>query len=191
MKTDNLEQFILNNRQSFDSLEPSSDLWKGIKKPEREKKSIKSIVYTFSLRAAAVVVIFISSYYFHDFMNKNESQHSAQNSTLQVEGNPLYKNLIEAELYYSSEISFKKQEFFRLTSGSPALQSEINMELANLDEIFKELKSDLNDDADNHEVIEAMIQNYRIKLEILVDMLGQIKSSQKNNNNNEEIHNTI
>jgi hypothetical protein len=166
-------------------------LWKGIKKPEREKKSIKSIVYTFSLRAAAVVVIFISSYYFHDFMNKNESQHSAQNSTLQVEGNPLYKNLIEAELYYSSEISFKKQEFFRLTSGSPALQSEINMELANLDEIFKELKSDLNDDADNHEVIEAMIQNYRIKLEILVDMLGQIKSSQKNNNNNEEIHNTI
>lgn len=189
MKTDRLEQFILNNRQDFDSMEPSDELWKGINRPEKQKKSIN--FYAIALRVAAVVVIFISSYYFHDFMNKSETPVSADNSSIQLEENPLYKNLIEAELYYSSEIKFKKQEFFRLTSGSPALQTEVNLELSNLDEIFKELKNDLSDNADNHEVIEAMIQNYRIKLEILVDMLGQIQSTQEKNNNNEEIHNTI
>ncbi len=64
------------------------------------------------------------------------------------------------------------------------------MEFSDLDVLFKELKEDLNDNADNHEVIEAMIQNYSIKLEILEDMLNQIKPEQKNNNH-EEIHNTI
>ena len=42
-----------------------------------------------------------------------------------------------------------------------------------------ELKDDLNDNADNDEVIQAMIQNYRIKLEILEEMLNQIKSTQE------------
>lgn len=189
MKTDKLEKFIIDNRQDFDTLIPSDDLWNGINRLEKKERKIN--FYAIALRVAAVVIIFISSYYFHDFMDKSEIPVSADNSSIQLEENPLYKNLIEAELYYSSEIKYRKQEFFRLTSESPELQTEVSLELSNLDEIFKELKNDLSDNADNHEVIEAMIQNYRIKLEILVDMLGQIQSTQENNNNNEEIHNTI
>jgi len=186
MKTDKLERFILDNREGFDTFEPSQDVWKKIKKPE--KKSISLNWKTIAIRAAAVVVIFISSYYFHDFMNSKNTTVVAESNS--IEENPLYKNLIEAELYYSAEINYKKKEFFRLTNNSPALQKAISMELSDLDVLFKDLKEDLNDNADNHEVIEAMIQNYRIKLEILEDMLNQIKPEQKNNNH-EEIHITI
>ncbi len=188
MKTDKLEKFILENRESFDTQVPSQDVWEKIKKPER--KSISLNWKTIAFRAAAVVVIFVSSYYFHDFMNNKTTSVVAESNSFMIEENPLYKNLIEAELYYSAEINYKKQEFFRLTNNSPALQKAISMELSDLDVLFKELKEDLNDNADNHEVIEAMIQNYRIKLEILEDMLNQIKPEQKNNNH-EEIHNTI
>ena len=191
MKTDKLEQFILDNRQGFDSEEPSADLWAGINKRKPEKKSISLNWKTIGMRAAAVVVIFISSYYFHDFMNDTDVQLTADTKSIQNEDNPLYKDFLEAELYYTSQISYKKQEFFSLTSNSPALQKDINQELENLDELFKDLKDDLSDNADNQEVIQAMIQNYRIKLDILEDLLNQIKSTQDKNNDDEEIHNTI
>jgi len=191
MTTDKLEQFVRENREGFDTQVQSPDVWAKIKKREPEKKTFSLNWKTIALRAAAVVVIFVSSYYFHNFMDSNKSQSTAEINALQIEDNPLLKNLIEAELYYSAEINYKKQEFFSLTNNSPALQKAISMELDDLDLMFKDLKEDLNDNADNHEVIEAMIQNYRIKLEILVEMLNQIKSQKENNNNHEEIHNTI
>jgi len=191
MTTDKLEQFVRENREGFDTQVQSPDVWAKIKKREPEKKTFSLNWKTIALRAAAVVVIFVSSYYFHNFMDSNKSQSTAEINAIQIEDNPLLKNLIEAELYYSAEINYKKQEFFSLTNNSPALQKAISMELDDLDLMFKDLKEDLNDNADNHEVIEAMIQNYRIKLEILVEMLNQIKSQKENNNNHEEIHNTI
>ena len=48
---------------------------------------------------------------------------------------------------------------FNLADDSPGLQLDVNNELADLDTILKELKEDLNDDADNQEVVEAMMQN--------------------------------
>jgi len=188
MTTDKLEKFILENREGFETHEPNPDVWARIKIPEPEKKTISLNWKTIALRVAAVVVIFVSSYYFHDFMNQGESNGVAE---IQFEKDPIYQELLEAELYYSSEINYKKKEFFILTSNSPSLQNNINLELETLDAIFKDLKEDLNDNADNQEVIEAMIQNYRIKLEILNDMLNQIKSTQEKSNDNEEIHNTI
>ena len=61
----------------------------------------------------------------------------------------------------------------------------MNNELGELDGILRELKEDLNDDADNQEVVEAMMQNYMLKLEILEDMLEQIKAKKEKNNNDE------
>ena len=75
---------------------------------------------------------------------------------------------------------------FRLTAQDPDLRSEIDMELVDLDRVFLDLKDDLKDNADNEEVIEAMIQNYRLKLEILEEMLMVLKES--DNTQNEQGH---
>ena len=47
--------------------------------------------------------------------------------------------------------------------------------------LFKSLKEDLKDNADNEEVVFAMIQNYRLKLDILEEILLQLRSAEKNN----------
>ena len=94
--------------------------------------------------------------------------------------NPLFKELMEADVYYSAEISSKKQELFSLTGNEPGLQMDINNDLGDLDAILLELKEDLKDNADNREVVEAMMQNYMLKLEILEDMLDQIKGNKEN-----------
>ena len=51
-------------------------------------------------------------------------------------------------------------------------------DLEQLDEVYKELMNDLQDNADNEEVVQAMIENYRIRLQILEQILNEIKGEQ-------------
>ena len=186
METDKLEQFIRDNRKSFDDLEPSPELWDKIKKPESKVKVININWKTFASRAAAVVVIFVSSYYFHEYRSQRSSNNIAESAESVIENNPLYKELVEAEFYYTAQINDRKNELFMLAGDTPGLQKDINAELEDLDAIYKELKEDLKDNAYNQEVVEAMIQNFMLKLEILEDILNQIKSSQEKNTIHEQ-----
>jgi len=47
-----------------------------------------------------------------------------------------------------------------------------------MDSIYSSLRKDLKDNINNKEVVEAMIQNYRIRLDILENMLQQIKGNE-------------
>lgn len=93
----------------------------------------------------------------------------------------MVQELIEADYYYASQISEKKEEFYCLTANNTGLRDDVNMEFVELDKVFKDLKEDLKDNADNEEVVFAMIQNYRIKLEILEEILMQLRSVEENN----------
>lgn len=182
MKTDHLEKFIIDHKDEFDELEPSPMLWDKIE--THEPKTVHLNWKTIGLRVAAVVVIFIASYYFHDYVeNKNSGQDTI--ATNEEQQNPMYQDLMEAEFYYTSQIEETKQAVFHLTSNNHNLRKEINLELVDLDKVFQELKNDLNDNADNEEVIVAMIQNYRLKLEILNDILNQLKSTDEKDNKDE------
>ncbi len=185
MKTDKLEKFILENRESFDDLEPRKDLFDGVepRKTNGNRFDLK-IVLT---RVAAVLVIFVASYYFHDFMqNRGSGKSSVATSNVGKNGqSKLYLQLQEASFYYTSQIEDTKTMVFKLTGNNADLRQEINSELMDLDKVFQQLKSDLNDNVDNEEVIVAMIQNYRLKLEILKDILKQLKAADEKNNKHE------
>ena len=174
MKPDKLERFILENKEGFSPPEVSSDVWDKVTKREQKKR----ISFNWNLimsRAAAVVAIFISSYYFHEYRAKIKSNALGTSAEALASDEPLYKELMEAELYYASQIKYKKNELFSLTEDAPSLQKDVTRDLSELDAILRELKADLKDNADNQEVIEAMMQNYMLKLEILEDMLQQIQ----------------
>jgi len=175
MKKDNLEKFITGHRNEFDHLEPDPALWDRIEKRSPEKTPFN---WTKALtRVAAVAVIFIASYYFHDFMsNRHTRSGVAQQQVEQPVAGDIYQNLMEARYYYSSQIEQRRAEFYHLAGNNPPLRNEINSELLDLDKVLVELKDDLKDNADNEEVVVAMIQNYRLKLEILEDILSQLQT---------------
>ena len=77
------------------------------------------------------------------------------------------KELVEADAYYAEIIKKKKAEIFNCTADNPDVKKEINNEFGQLDKAFKALQNDLKENVDNSQVIEAMIQNYRMKLEVL------------------------
>lgn len=179
MKTDKLEKFIIDHRDEFDDLEPNPAIWQKIEKRQPEKTEFNWTRVL--IRVAAVVVIFVSSYIFFDYVS-NEQGRQAFTETEKPDPNDtqIYQDLIEAEYYYTSQIEYSKEEFYRLAGNNSALREEINIELSELDRIYRELKEDLKDNADNEEVVVAMIQNYRLKLEILEEILIQLQPANEN-----------
>jgi hypothetical protein len=83
-------------------------------------------------------------------------------------------------------IEQRKAEFIELSGNNAPLRKEINIELSELDKIYRELKEDLKDNADNEEVVAAMIQNYRLKLEILEEILQQLQPANENTEDDED-----
>lgn len=179
MKPDKLEQFIIDNRNAFDDQVPAKESWDKIKANIREERTIN---WTARLvRVAAAAVIFVSAYIFIDY-NFSTGNHS--HDVAGVNEKEIYENipmLAEAEAYYSTQISMMEQEVYRISGDNSHIKDEINLEFEELDQIFEELKADLKDNAANEEVIEAMIQNYRVKLQILEEILNQLQNADDDN----------
>jgi len=169
--SDQLENFIRQNKDQFNDLDPDPRVWKGVTLRDETKSNIRW--WSVAWKVAAVIVIFIGSYFFHDYMSnrQNNSNYliSEQSKELEI--------LTEAEAYYTAQIQVAESQIFQLTANNPELQKNIREEMENLDKIYKQLKEDLNDNVSAEEVIEAMIQNYRMKLMILEEVLQQLKKS--------------
>jgi hypothetical protein len=180
MNPDKLEKYILAHREQFDDQEPDPVLWDRV---ETRKAPVFRINWKDAAwKAAAVAAIFVASYFFHDYMaSRNQSPENLFGKNME-DAPPMVRELIEAEAYYSSMISQKQEEIFRLTASNPDIRHEIDVEMVDLDRVYSELKEDLKDNAHNEEVIEAMIQNYRLKLDILEEMLYQLKQSDESQN---------
>ena len=179
MMNDRLEEFVKANSESFDLHEPDPSLWLRIN-PERisfkQKRSMIWLRY-----AAAIAVIFAglsAGTYYLRFSGGAERG-------LQTE---LSKEIMETEAYYNQLVSEKYIEVKKYLVDDRETEMMLNTDLEELDEIYKDLKKDLSDDISNPEVIEAMIQNYRIKLEILEDLLSQFKEMENQDYENNESH---
>ena len=174
---DQLEKFILDNRDEFDVYEPSPDVWNKIEKDLHKKKrlSLKGVLY----RAAAVAVIFMLSYLAHDLINRDKTQIS-ENQDAELE-NYVDKipELAEAKAYYTSQVNSKLAEIKPMLESDPELSDDIMTDLSELDSIYENLKVDLLDNVANKEIIEAMIQNYRLKLEILEELQMELLNDEK------------
>ncbi|PKP32686.1 MAG: hypothetical protein CVU00_11520 [Bacteroidetes bacterium HGW-Bacteroidetes-17] len=180
MKTDDLEKFVSENRDGFDDFTPDPALWAQVQKNIKPTRSFsfQKVIY----RAAAVIVIFILSYYYHDYRYENK-----QAALLLEYADPVQienaKNFFEAKAYYASMIVNKEKEVSELTKDFPELRRELKLEFQEVDKRLSELQKDLKDEASNEIIIEAMIQNYRQKLSILEDILLALKNDNNDKNN--------
>lgn len=173
MKTDPLEAFIRNNRDQFDDREPVPHIWQQIQKaqPDVRFRKRKAIM----LRVASLAAVFLLGYLFSLWL----SDQAMQTESTQAQHISEPQVLQEARLYYTSLIDERKQQLFTLTAGDETLQNEIMAEFDQLEKAYATLEKDLADQMASEEVIEAMIQHHRIKLEMLEDILFQIKSARQ------------
>jgi len=170
---DKLEKYIKENRDQFDHYEPDPEIWKKVEMNIRPKRTINWRITL--LRAAGIAAIFVLSFLISEFI------HRLRNDELQAvrlrgrEKEIMIPELQEAEAYYAGIINAKLEEIKPIMLTCPSLEEELQMDFSELDSIYLELKNDLKDNIANQEVIQAIIDNYRLKIDILEVMLLEIE----------------
>ena len=174
MMKDRLEQFISDNRDQFDLFEPDDKLWAGIESKVAQKKTFRIGWKGVLSRAAAVLIIFAASFLVQEILHRRQLVITENNEMKEI------PELQEAEIYYTSLLNSKIEQIEPLISDNPELGETLQQDLSELDSIYTELQKDLRDNIANDEVVEAMIQNYILKIQILEDLLEYMDETSKN-----------
>ena len=181
---DKLEEHIRKNREDLDRYSPSKAVWKNIDSQINKK--------TFPLRkvlsAAAMLLVILSTSVVlikSGLLNTNGSGRDAG-----ISDNAGENTIIrETEIYYNNLINSLYREATPLLTGSPEIKKELTTDISHIDSLCVEIKKDLKDNVSNQEVVEALIQNYRLKIRLLEDMLTILKENEKDpeNKNSHEL----
>jgi hypothetical protein len=180
---DNLKKYIEDNRSSFEVYKGDKEaMWAEIKRKldEVENSSSKHFPWKNALRIAASI-LFILTLSIGFLMIKGSSERYANGVSL----HDLSPELAEAELYYN-QILEAKMNLIRASNVN--VDDIVVDDFQSLDSAYNDLKMDLEDNMYNEEVIDAMIQNYRLKLQILENILEEIQKSNDEENEDKEIY---
>ena len=149
---DNFKKYIEDQSEDFKFSFDTDKGWKGWQKkqPKSSKRTIWMVAASLLLLMVAAVVL----------MAEDETQPQKLSEWQEV------------EMFYQGQIN-------QMTTlvGKPSTDKEILYDLEQMDRAFAETQADLKDDAANEEVIEAMMNHYRLKLSILEKMLEEIREN--------------
>lgn len=191
-KKDRLERFVRDNREDFDTWEPSEALWGRIAENLGDAPSLPaaSPVKTTRLRglgsayfdwriAAGIILALGLSYLF--YLNKEYGVTRDPQVALTV---PAYAREFTQ---YNQAIEQKRDELIRLTSDNPELYKEFAADLDRLEKSYGNLRSELPQAPNQEALIQAMIQNLQWQIDLLnqqLTILQRIKKADQRHENN-------
>ncbi|NQU87300.1 MAG: hypothetical protein HQ541_16220 [Mariniphaga sp.] len=164
--TDRLEDFIRTNREGFDNLEPSADIWEKINGDTKKVKVVKMRTYLMRI-AAVVAIVAISAVLVNNTLIKDKGFSRI--------ADPEINELLDTEKYYAQKVNGKLEEIRKCYSTFPDIKDEVEMDLVELESMYDTLKNDLKDNMSNKSVIEAMIENNRFRLKLVDSVLEQVE----------------
>lgn len=183
---DRLEKKIRENRELFDVSEPAEGHFERfsskLKKQHQQGKQIPWITY---LKAASIALLVVLStlWVYENLMNRSVSGKGISLGEI----SPEYR---EVEVYYTSMVKTKYDEIDHCAFPEDSLQKEIlKKELSDMDSIFVNLQKEIRLNPTDERVIHAMIEHYECKLEVMnqiLDQLKQLNNQELNNNTNHE-----
>jgi hypothetical protein len=172
---DKLEEHIRKNRELLDKYNPPSGIWRRISKGlKTEKPPLKLWL---SIAAMFIVILGSAVILLNPLHRSSKTNDEISNDSELTSANPQLK---ETEIYYNNLINSLYSEATPLLTGNPEIKKELNTDISQLDSICSEIKKDLKDNVANQDVVEALIQNYRIKIRLLEDMLIILKENKDN-----------
>ena len=183
---DKFEKFIADNRDEFDFREPDPRIWAKIENRTGAKK--KPGWRLILQRAALVAVIFSASYAVNELIHRLRSGDVRSLNSQEAGIESTIPGLKETEAYYASLVNQKLDELKPIIANCPSLEEELNFDMTELDSVYADLKRDLKDNMANQAVIEAIIDNYRLKISILEDLLSEIGSREDKCLNKTSLH---
>ncbi|MBK6966523.1 MAG: hypothetical protein IPH20_22155 [Bacteroidales bacterium] len=178
MEKDKLEHFVRENAAGFNTLEPPAMAWDAIERelPLARKSNIRKL-WPYAWKVAAAVLIFASAWMLNDYADMNGKKQTAGDRR-ESSTNPALNELQDTEAYYTSQITGKQAELQAFASEHPEIIEDLKKEFKEMDKKKAALKNDLEESNADEKVIEAIILSYRVKIEILDEMLQELRRSE-------------
>jgi hypothetical protein len=170
---DKLEEHIRKNREDLDRYNPPASIWRNIRKDVKRGKS--PLRQWLSLAAMVVIIIGLVTLFLKPGYNleKTGKDQKSENDISQIA-----PQLKETEVYYNNLVNSLYKEAAPMLTNNPEIKNELNSDLSHLDSMCVDIKKDLKDNISNKDVVEALINNYRIKIHILEDMLRVLRENE-------------
>lgn len=172
---DEFEKYIKQNKSKFDEHKAdTSKMWQVIS-AELDKPKTKVIPLwkssIFKIAASFVLVLGILTFL-------NLAIGIGTSSTNNIANNELQ----EIDMYYQKMVQAQVNLVRTNTSLSEINKVEFLDFMDEIDEEYEILKLDLGDNIDNELVLEAIINNYKKRIELIENLLKQINDSKKETN---------
>jgi len=172
---DELERLILKNRKDLDPYDPDPGVWRRIIISLRRRK----IVLYRWLSAAAIIILALGG----AFIIYSRAE---MNNPAFASARAQHQEMRETEIFYANLLNSLYREAEPFLTNQPEIKSELYNDMERIDSLCAEIRKDLKDNISNQEVIEALVQNYRIKIRILEDMLVVLKENKDYNLNEKQ-----
>jgi hypothetical protein len=181
----NIEELIRSNRDCFEDGEPSKGHFERFQmKLERRFQTggIKRSIVPYLLKAAVVtLLVTLSSLWTWDHFIRPDRGRMALGDV-----SPQYK---EVENYYIHQVNLVESEITTIDiSGNTEQKEMLKKEMGSMDSIYIQLQKELKANPNDERIINAMIEHYQTKLEVMsfiVNQLKEIRNETQNKDKNE------
>jgi hypothetical protein len=192
---DNIEEIILNNLKELNDFEPKEGHFERFQEKLNTQKKKRKITFNVVWKVAAAIIfvllavnqanIYFSSENENSFLTKNNSEFSLASVS------PEYQ---EVEFYYTNAINVGLDQWNSLQADGFVSEEEqdlLDSELGEFEERFKTLQADLAANPNDERVINAMLEYYRTKLNIINMIVGKLEEVKQQKIKNQEISQDI
>ena len=180
MKT--IEDIIRNNRDLFEEKEPSEGHFDrfSVKLEIRCHSSAKRSIVPYLLKAAVVtLLVTLSSLWTWDHFIRTGSNRMTLGQV-----SPQYK---EVENYYLHQVNLMEGEIVNTDlNNNPGQKDMLIKEMKSMDSVYVSLQKELKTNPNDERIINAMIEHYQTKLEVMTYIVSQLKTIRNDNLNKKE-----
>jgi hypothetical protein len=179
----NIDDIIRNNKDIFDGLEPMDGhlerfTWKLEKR--LHSGTLRRSIVPYLLKAAVVtLLVTLSSLWTWDHFIRSDRDRMALGDV-----SPQYR---EVENYYVHQVNMVEGELYNVDLKNNPEQKEMLMkEMKSMDSAYVQLQRELKANPNDERIINAMIEHYQTKLDVMTYIVSQLKAIRNENKNKQE-----
>ena len=178
-----IEDIIRKNKDFFEEAEPSEGHFERFNRKLEMKfrvNTTKRSIVPYLLKAAVVtLLVTLSSLWTWDHFIRPGSSRMTLGQV-----SPQYK---EVENYYIHQVNMMESEVATVGLKNNPEQKEMLMkEMRSMDSTYVSLQKELKANPDDERIINAMIEHYQTKLEVITYIVNQLKTIRNDNHNSTE-----
>jgi cytochrome c-type biogenesis protein CcmH/NrfG len=179
----NIDEIIRDNKDFFEDAEPSNGHFERFNRKLEvrfQSKVIKRSIGPYLLRAAVVtLLVTLSSLWTWDHFIRPGSSRMTLGDV-----SPQYK---EVENYYIHQVNLMESEIGTVEVLNNAEQKEMLMkEMRTMDSTYISLQKELKANPNDERIINAMIEHYQTKVEVMSYIVNQLKAIRNENENSKD-----